>query len=150
NDRDWATAPEFDNSERDHDKDDDKTYSVTMLYGSPYERLIAVNGHTLDQAKQKLEQKKYEKVVSERQHESADKRSRRIAKYQADRKRDHTLIQQLVTAFDFRLLGKQSLNDHAVYVLKATPRHGYKPPDRDSQVLTGMEGTMWIDQSTFQ
>ena len=37
-----------------------------------------------------------------------------------------------------------------VYVLKATPRKGYKPPDRDSEVLTGMEGTLWIDQRTFQ
>jgi hypothetical protein len=37
-----------------------------------------------------------------------------------------------------------------VYVLKATPHKGYKPPDRDGQVLTGMEGTLWIDQKTFQ
>jgi hypothetical protein len=34
-------------------------------------------------------------------------------------------------------------------VLKATPRKGYKPPDRDSEVLTGMQGTLWIDQRTF-
>jgi len=25
-----------------------------------------------------------------------------------------------------------------------------KPPDRDSEVLTGMQGTLWIDQQTFQ
>ena len=28
-----------------------------------------------------------------------------------------------------------------------TPRRGYKPINRDSEVLTGMEGTMWIDQT---
>ena len=30
------------------------------------------------------------------------------------------------------------------------PRKGYKPPDRDSEVLIGMQGTLWIDQKTFQ
>ena len=150
NDRDWAAVPEFNNSERDRNKDGDKTFEVTMLYGSPYERLIAVNGRNLTGARQKEEQEKYEKAVAERQRESADKRSQRIAKYQAERKRDHTLIQQMMTAFDFRLLGKRSLNGYRVYVLSATPRQGYKPPDRDSQVLTGMEGTLWIDRDTFQ
>ena len=40
--------------------------------------------------------------------------------------------------------------DINVYILKATPRRGYKAPDRDSEVLTGMEGELWIDQKTYQ
>jgi hypothetical protein len=150
NDRDWSAAPEFDNLERDRTKDADKTYAVTMLDGTPYERLVAMNGKPLEDAKQQEEQEKYENAVSERQHESADKRSKRIAKYQLDRNRDHTLIQQMTSAFDFRLTGKQKLGRYRVYVLKATPRRTYKPIDRDSEVLRGMEGTMWIDQKTFQ
>ena len=148
--RDWAAVPEFENCERDRTKGGDKTYDVTMLYGSPYERLIAVNGHKLDAEKEKEEQEKYEKVVAERQHESEEKRSERIAKYEADRKRDHTMLRQLTEGFDFHLVGRQKLDGFSVYVLKATPRASYKPPDRDSQVLTGMEGTMWIDVKTFQ
>jgi hypothetical protein len=148
--RDWAAVPQFDDSERDRNKDGDKTYEVTMLYGSPYQRLIAVNGRNLSPERQKEEQAKYEKTVSERQHESPEKRSQRIAKYEADRKRDHTMIEQMTSAFDFHLVGKHTLNGFKVYVLRATPRRGYKPPDRDSQVLTGMEGTLWIDQKTFQ
>lgn len=150
NDRDWAAAPHFDNSERDVDKNGDRTYEVTMLFGSPYQRLIAVNGHDLSPAKQEDEQKKYEAAVNERQHESSDKRSQRIAKYEVDRKRDYTLIQQMTLAFDFSLVGEETLMDHQVYVLKATPRAGYRPPNRDSTVLTGMEGTLWVDRDTFQ
>jgi len=150
NSRDLAAVPEYDNDERDRTKDGDKTYAVTMLYGSPYQRLIAVNGRPLPAAKQKEEQEKYNKAVAERQHESAEKRSQRIAKYEAERKRDNTLIEQLTKAFDFHLVGKSVLGGYNVYVLKATPRKGYKPPDRDSEVLTGMEGTLWIDQKTFQ
>src|SRR5262249_21166042 len=147
--RDWAALPEFDNQERDRNKNGDKTYAVTMLYGSPYERLIAVSGHPLAGRQQEQEQQKYDRTAAERQHESPQKRSQRIAKYQAERKRDHTLIEQMTIAFDFRLVGERVLNGHPVYVLKATPRKGYKPPDRDSEVLTGMQGTLWIDQRTF-
>lgn len=150
NDRDWAAAPQFDNSERDVDKNGDRTYEVTMLFGSPYQRLIAVNGHDLSPAAQKDEQKKYEAAANERQHESPDKRSQRIARYEAERKRDYTLLQQMIVAFDFNLVGEDTLMDHRVYVLKATPRAGYRPPTRDSTVLTGMEGTLWIDRDTFQ
>lgn len=56
----------------------------------------------------------------------------------------------MTAAFDFHLLGKRILNGYNVYVLKATPRTGYKPRDRDGEVLTGMQGTLWIDQKTFQ
>jgi hypothetical protein len=34
NNRDWDAAPEFDNSERDHIKEGDKIYAVTMIEGS--------------------------------------------------------------------------------------------------------------------
>jgi hypothetical protein len=150
NERDWAAVPEFDNSERDRTKEGDKTYDVIMLYGSPYERLIAINGNKVDSSKQEQEQKRYENAVAERQHESPEKRSQRIAKFQAERKRDRTLIEQMTAAFDFHSVGKQLLNGHTVYVLKATPHQGYRPPDRDSEVLTGMEGTLWIDEKSFQ
>jgi len=150
NNRDWEAVPNYDNYERDRTKDGDKTYDVTMLSGSPYERVVAIDGHKLTPDKEKEEQQKYEKAATERQHESAEQRSKRIAKYEAERKRDQTMLQQLTSAFDFHLVGKKHLLGHDVFVLKATPRKGYRAPDRDSQVLTGMEGTMWIDQKTYQ
>lgn len=150
NNRDWDAAPQFDYSERDQEQGGNKTYVVTTLFGTPYRRLIAVNGRKLDSAKEADEQKKYEKVVAERRSEAPDKRSARIAKYEAERKRDHTMLDQMTAAFDFKLVGEQKLKGRRVYVLKATPRKGYRPPDRDSQVLTGMEGRLWIDRETYQ
>ncbi|HLZ41438.1 MAG TPA: hypothetical protein VKQ11_10765 [Candidatus Sulfotelmatobacter sp.] len=150
NKRDWEAVPQYDNYERDRDKDGDRTYSDTMLYGTPYQRLVAINGHPLSAAKQKEEQKKYENEVSKREHESPEERSKRIAKYNEDRKRDQTMLDQMTSAFDFHLIGNRILKGHKVYVLKATPRKGYKPPNRDSQVLTGMQGMLWIDHDTYQ
>lgn len=150
NNRDWAAVPEFDNRERDRTKDGDKTYTVTMISGSPYQRLIAVNGHPLSPEKDKEEQKKFEQAVEQRKHETSDKRAARIAKYEAERKRDRNMLDQMTAAFDFQLTGEKALDGRRVYELKATPRKGYRPPNRDSQVLTGMEGTLWIDRNTSQ
>ncbi|MGO9636756.1 MAG: hypothetical protein ACLPSO_02315, partial [Terracidiphilus sp.] len=37
-----------------------------------------------------------------------------------------------------------------VYVLQATPRAGYQPPNTETKVLTGMQGQLWIDKQTYQ
>jgi hypothetical protein len=150
NKRDWDAAPQFDDCERDREKGSDKTYAVTMLFGSPYQRLVAVNGRPLSPTQQQEEQKKFEDAKAQRQGESKEERSQRIAKYQAERARDQTMINQMTAAFNFRLIGDRTMNGHTVYVLKATPRKGYRPPNRDSEALTGMEGTLWIDHDTFQ
>jgi len=150
NDRDWKANPQFDNFETDRIGQGSKTYDVTMLFGSPYERLVAVDGKELPGDQKAAQQKKFEQVLSQRKAESAEQRSRRIAKYEADRRRDHVMLEQLVSAFNFTLQGEQQLGQYSVYVLKATPRPGYRPPNRDSRVLPGMEGTMWIDKSSFQ
>src|SRR5436189_5183309 len=44
NDRDWAEAPKYNYSKVEQTEYGKKTYSVMMVCGSPYERLIAVNG----------------------------------------------------------------------------------------------------------
>jgi hypothetical protein len=121
-----------------------------MILGSDYQRLIAVNGKPLAPEEQATEQQKLEKVVAQRQGESEEQRAQRIAKYENDRKRDHLLMEQLTVALNFKLLGEQKLGPHEVYVLQATPRTSYQPPNTETKVLTGMRGKLWIDKRTYQ
>ena len=60
------------------------------------------------------------------------------------------MLQQFTQAFDFRLLGEETLRDHRVYVIQALPRPGYKPPNHYTEVLTGMNAKLYIDTGTFQ
>jgi hypothetical protein len=148
---DWKTAPDYDYFERDAQQDGGtKTYEELMILGSPYERLVAINGKTLSREHQAQEQQNLQSAIVERQRESQQERVERIAKYEKERKRDHLMMEQLSKALDFRLLGEQTLGPFKVYVLKATPRPGYKPPNYATEVLTGMEGRLWIDEKTFQ
>jgi len=150
NNRDWDADPQFDYSETDKDEQGTKTYQVTTILGTPYERLVQINGQPLPAEQEAEEKSKFEKMLAERRAESPKKRAERISKFKADRRRDHIMLAQLTKAFDFHLEGEQQIDGHQVYVLKATPRKGYQPPNRDSQVLTGMDGTLWIDKSSFQ
>ena len=150
NERDWDAAPQYTYSERDLAGAGSRTFDELMILGSPYQRLIAVNGVTLSPEQQANEQAKLDAVVAERQAESPQQRAERIAHYQRDRDRDHLFLEQLTLAFNFTLVGEQKLGGYDVYVLKATPRADYQPPNMDAEVLRGMEGKLWIDVSTFQ
>jgi hypothetical protein len=151
NERDWQAAPDYDHYETDQeDGNPPQTYEVVMILGSPYKRLVAVNGKTLTPDQQASEQRKMQQTVARRRAETPQQRAQRIAQWQKDRARDHLLMEQLTKAFDFKLLGQQRLGPYQVYTLKATPHPGYKPPNMQAQVLVGMEGKLWIDTQSFQ
>lgn len=151
NEKDWQADPEYDHYETDQeDGNPPQTHEVLMILGSPYKRLVAVNGSHISAQQQASEEHKMEQEIARRRAETPEQRGERIAKWQKDRKRDHLLMEQLTQAFNFKLLGQQRMGPFQVYVLKATPRPGYKPPNMQAQVLTGMEGKLWIDTKTFQ
>jgi hypothetical protein len=150
NDADWKAAPEFDFTERDKTKKGTKTYRVAMILGSPYYRLAAVNDEPLAPAAEAEQQRNLQSVIAQRRAESPEQRSKRISKYEKAQARNHTLLSQLTVAFDFTFKEEANIGPYKVYVLSATPRAAYKPPTMECQALTGMEGTLWIDQATFQ
>ena len=151
NNRDWDADAQFAYTEQDLDgKGIRKTYDVTYVLGSPYERLIAINGTALSDSQRAQQQRKYDEMLSQRKSESPEKHAQRIGKFQMERRRDHGMLDELTKAFDFHLQGEHKVAGYSVYLLNATPRRGYQPPNRDTQVLTGMEGRLWIDKKTFQ
>jgi hypothetical protein len=150
NEADWKAAPNYACHERDRTGPTSKTYEVTMILGSPYRRLIAVNDEPLSPQASANEQRKLEQVIAQRRAESPEQRQKRIAQYEKERRRDHLLLEQLTQAFDFKLIGSRVINSRDTYVLRATPRRGYRPPNMECRVLTGMRGELWIDKKTFQ
>jgi hypothetical protein len=151
NQRDFQAADKYNNKERDRTAaGGSKTYQVTMIEGTPYQRLIGVNGKPLPADQEAAELKKERQARQQRRSESSSDRQKRIQKYERERARDNTMMQQLTEAFNFTLVGQRKVRGYTVYVLKATPRPGYKPPNMDSEVLPGMQGELWIDQESFQ
>jgi hypothetical protein len=150
NQADFKAAPQYSYTKREKTSDGDKTSEVYMIAGSPYERLIAVNGTPISKQQEAEEQQKLEQARKTRKAETPDQRRQRIAKYEKDRQRDNAMMGELTKAFDFKLIGQRKVKTFLVYVLKATPRPGYKPPNIETQVLPGMQGELWIDTKTYQ
>lgn len=155
NTRDWRAQPEFSWTEHyikskvDADgKVTGKTSNTTkalMIDGSPYSFLIAVNNEPLSREQQAQEQAKLEREIASRNRESSSARSSRIKKYKDERSEEHLLMQQMVTAFNFRLLGEEEMGGVKCYHFEATPKPDYTPPVEKARVLKGMRGQMWID-----
>lgn len=149
NEANFNAAPNFNYKERDRTGKGSKTSQVTMIEGTPYYRLIAINGEPLSPEQSAAEQKKQEQVAAKRRAESAEERQQRIAKYEKDRKRNNEMTGQLTKAFEFTLAGEHKLRGFNVWVLKATPLPSYKPPNMETQVLPGMQGELWVDQKSY-
>lgn len=151
---DWNAAPQYDFTERDivgqQGKRQTKSYQVIMIAGSPYNKLIALDGKPLSPAQAAQEDKKMTAEVNRRVNESPSARQKRIAEYQKERHQNHALMAEMVKAFDFKLAGEDTVNGHRCYVMDATPKAGYKPTNHETQVLTGMRGRMWIDVEAYQ
>lgn len=152
---DWSHAPEYSYIERDVESKRDsrptvKTYQVLMLDGSPYSRLIAVDDKALPAAQQAEEVRKLQYEIQERQEESERARQKRIDKYLKERLQDSALLKGMLGAFDFRLVGQQTVDGHECWVLDATPKHGYEATSRETKVLKGMRGRMWVDEDSGQ
>ncbi len=148
--QDWTAFPEYGFHEEDGQGNGSKTYAVTMALGSPYRRLIAIGGHPLSDGAQHQQERMMKQAMARRQAESSADRASRTAQYEKERRRDHAMMMEITKAFDFSSMGETTVDSHHVFVLKATPKAGYRPPNLETRALTGMEGTLWVDTQSYQ
>jgi hypothetical protein len=159
NTADWKEQPKYSHRENEIKKKIDsngqvkveqiKTYEVMMIEGSPYYRVVAINNEPLSQAQEQQEQAKLNREILLRQNESKKDRKARLAKYQSERSEEHLLLQEMVSAFRFKLAGEEERNGVDCYVLDASPNPDYQPSSEKTKVLTGMQGRLWIDKTHY-
>jgi len=152
---DWSQAPGFSFEERDVETKHNarpivRTYEVLMIDGSPYNRVTAIDDHPLSSGDRAEEERKLRVEMRRRQRESNHERARRVAKYEKERRRDQAMLMDMVDAFDFQPAGEETVNGHDCWILDAQPKRGYQPTDRETKVLAGMRGRLWIDKNQNQ
>ena len=150
---DWRVAPQYNFTERDvitPDGRDTRKYRVLMIYGSPYNELIAEDGEPLSKSEAADEARKLRRETARRQHESASQRRKRVEEYDRERRQDNDLLKTMINGFNFRLAGEATVDGRRCFVLQGTPKPGFLPTSRETEVLKGMRGTMWIDEQQYQ
>ncbi len=127
-----------------------RTWDVTLQEGSPYRRLVARNDQPISPDEQKQEQDKLQKSIELRRKETPEQRDRRIADWHRRQQRQREPLKELPGAFDFRIVGEESLNGGEVYVIDATPKRGYKPKSSATSFFPKVKARMWIDKTDYQ
>lgn len=145
----FERTPDFDYCTTENHGDKTKTYAVFMMRGSTYDQLVAVDGVPLSPEEQKKQTAARKAEAERRSTETPEQHSNRVAKYEKEQRRNRALLEEMPKAFDFMLMGTSLKDDRETYVLNATPRRGYEPIDRQTRILTGMRGTLWIDRSAY-
>jgi len=123
---------------------------VMLLDGSPYRRLVEIDGRPLKPADEKKEQGKLARITLERQRESAMARAQRMADYANRPEWQREAWRELPVAFDFQLKSEEVLDGRRMYVIHATARPDYQPRTLTGKVLAHLEATLWVDQQDYR
>jgi hypothetical protein len=127
-----------------------KTYEIMELYGEQVQRLIEKDDKALDAKDAAKEEEKIQKIIDKRKNESEDERKKREEKEEKDREEDRKFVREVADAYNFRLVGTESLGGREAWVIDGEPRPGFEPHMKESKFLPKFHGRVWIDKSDLQ
>jgi len=106
-----------------------------------FEQLVEHNG----QLPSAEENRKREADFNRLKLESPAQKTARLEKDQETR----SFLHDVLDAFDFHLLGEETIGGRATYVLQATPHPGYRAHGKYGKMFSKVEGKLWIDEQDF-
>jgi hypothetical protein len=127
-----------------------RTFDVTQVDGSPYRRLVARDDQPLPEAEQRAEMAKLQASNESRRKETPAQRDKRIAEARKREQKRREPIQEMLDAFDFRLVGEEKRAGADTWVIDATPRPGYKPKTQSGAILSKLKARLWVEKSHYQ
>ncbi len=127
-----------------------ETYEVMELYGEQAQRLIEKDGKVLNPKDAAKEEEKIQKIIDKRKNESEDARRKREQKEEKDREEGRQFVHEIADAYNFQLVGTESLGGRDAWVIDAEPRPGYEPHMKYAKFLPKFRGRVWIDKEETQ
>jgi hypothetical protein len=149
--RSWQARDHYTFTERDEDRRLDglgrvKSENVEVT------RMILVNGIRFEQLMERNgklptaeEQIKSDKNLEKLKHETPSEEAARLLKTRENR----SFLQDLLEAFDFQLIGEETVGGRPAYVLQAKPHPGYHPHGKYGRLFSKVEGKLWVDKQDF-
>ncbi len=147
----WQARNAYIYMERDEDRRLDSAGQVqsqnvdvtkmTLVNGIRFEELVEHNG----QLPSADDQRKRDADIEKLKHETTTEQTERLRKDQENRSFLHVLLE----AFDFRLVGEETVDGRPAYVLEATPHPGYHASGKYGKLLARVQGKLWVDKQDF-
>lgn len=126
-----------------------ETNEIMVLYGEPFERLIARDDKPLPAKEQKKQDDKFEEETNKRANESPEQRQKRIAKYEKEREENRAFVREILNAYTFKLSGEDVLRGRKTWVIDGEPRADFRPQHKDAKILPKIKPRFWIDQQDY-
>jgi len=123
-----------------HVKSENVEVSKTILVnGVPFEQLVERNGHTPSAAQERKQKGELDKL----KRETPEQRAQRLRKQEEE---NTSIVQEVPKAFDFQVVGEESVNGRPAYVLQATPHPGYHAKGKYGNMFSRVAGKLWVDK----
>jgi hypothetical protein len=127
-----------------------RTYEVLEIYGEQVRRLIAKDDKPLDAKEAAKEEEKIQKIIDERKNESDEDRKRRDEKERKEREEEKKFTGEVADAYDFRLVGTETIGGREAWVIDGEPHPGFEPRIKEAKFLSKFHGRVWIDKNDLQ
>jgi hypothetical protein len=114
---------------------------MMLVNGARFEQLMEHNGQ-IPSAK---EQRKSDEDMDRLKHETPADQTLRLRKDQENR----SFLQDLLEAFDFHLIGEETVDGKPAYVLQVTPHPGYRAHGKFGKMFSKVEGKLWVGKQDF-
>jgi hypothetical protein len=147
----WQARGYYSYTERDENRrldargqvksDDVDVFRMILVNGVRYQQLLEHNGQPASIEDRRKQDEDLEKL----KHETPDEREARFRKDQENR----SFLQEVLSAFDFRLVGEEIAGGRPAYLLQATPHPGYQAHGKYGKMLSKVEGKLWVDKQDF-
>jgi hypothetical protein len=145
----WKARLHYTYMERDEDrrldlaghvKSENVEVSKTILVnGVPFEQLVERNGHPPSAAQERKQKGELDKL----KRETPEQRAQRLRKQEEE---NTSIVQEVPRAFDFQIVGEDSVNGRPAYVLQATPHPGYHAKGKYGNMFSKVAGKLWVDK----
>ncbi|HLW55051.1 MAG TPA: hypothetical protein VKW06_19630 [Candidatus Angelobacter sp.] len=126
-----------------------RTYDVNFYYGELYSRLIQKDDQPLNEADQKKEDEKLEKFLAKLRNQSEEERDRRLSKEKKEHEEERLFLRDMVNAYDFTLVGSETVNGTDAWVIDAAPRKDFRPTQPHADMLSKIKGRIWIEKKDY-
>ena len=126
-----------------------ETHEILMLYGEPFERMVAKNDKPLPEKEQKKQDEKFDKETSKRANETPEERQKQLAKFEKEREDERAFVREILDAYDFTLVGSETVNGRETWVIDGTPHPGFEGKRREAKLLPKIKPRFWIDQQDY-
>ena len=127
-----------------------ETEEIVFLYDQPYAHLVKRNDQPLSDAEARKVEQKLNDTMEKRSHESPEERRKRLADFDKRHREEHEFLLEVPEAYDFRIVGEQTIHGRSAYVLVGEPRADFRPTLNAARVLPKLRPKLWIDKDGFE